>query len=103
MPETIYHLFVKTEFHERGIGRRLWLHARDWILDTYDSAAITVNSSLNAVSIYEKLGFASNGDVAENNEVKFHRCAGPKRQNKAIHAEPPTARVDNGRSLTAAG
>jgi GNAT superfamily N-acetyltransferase len=71
LPSHLYYLFVKTAFHRRGIGRQLWLQARDWILETYDSDAITVNSSLNAVSIYAKLGFAPDGDVLEKNEVKF--------------------------------
>lgn len=51
-------LFVKKEYHRRGIGRRLFEIALARCCAIDDSLrAITVNSSPYAVAIYEKLGF----------------------------------------------
>ena len=71
LPSHLYYLFIRSELHGRGIGRQLWDHTCDWILQHCDSDHITVNASLNAVSIYKSLGFEVDGQVAEKNEVQF--------------------------------
>ena len=70
-PMHLYYLFVKTEFQNRGIGRLLWSHAREWILAAQPATTITVNASLNAVSIYETFGFESDGSAVELREVRY--------------------------------
>lgn len=70
LPSHLYYLFIRTGFQRRGIGRQLWFHARDWIIGTCGSETITVNSSLNAVSVYERLGFQRTGGIAETNDVR---------------------------------
>ena len=55
--------FVDGAYHGRGIGRSLW----NAFLADSDQDEITVNSSLYAVKIYEKLGFTK---TAEPQEVR---------------------------------
>ena len=49
----VYHLFVRSDAHRQGIARALWEHARDCSRAT----AFTVNSSMFAVPVYQRLGF----------------------------------------------
>lgn len=49
----VYHLFVSSEAHRKGIARALWDHARG----QSGAATFTVNSSPYAVPAYERLGF----------------------------------------------
>jgi GNAT superfamily N-acetyltransferase len=51
----VYHLFVQSDAHRRGIARALWEHARARSAAT----AFTVNSSIFAVPAYERLGFTA--------------------------------------------
>ena len=73
----LYHLFVKPEFQGRHIGRKLWMFAKEKILESIalgnidKDLAITVNSSLNAVSVYERFGFKKVGSVLEKNGLAF--------------------------------
>lgn len=55
----LYHLFVARRLQGRGIGRRLWEHAVQDCLDRGNPGTFTVNSSLNAVGAYERLGFVA--------------------------------------------
>ena len=45
--------FVKAQYHNQGIGRKLW----EYLQKNSHSEIITVNSSPYAVPIYRKLGF----------------------------------------------
>src|SRR5438874_5461119 len=63
LPSHLYYLFVDTQHQGRGIGRQLWNHARDWIASSPNHGLITVNSSLNAITVYERLGFCYCGAV----------------------------------------
>ena len=45
--------FVKAQYHNQGIGRKLW----EYLQKNSHSKIITVNSSPYAVPIYRKLGF----------------------------------------------
>jgi GNAT superfamily N-acetyltransferase len=51
----LYHLFVRADAHGQGIARALWEHARA----RTDHSTFTVNSSLYAVAVYERLGFVA--------------------------------------------
>ena len=53
----LYHLFVAETFQRRGLARRLWQVARDACLNDGNPGKFTVNSSNNAVAVYEALGF----------------------------------------------
>jgi len=71
LPSHLYYLFVDTQHQRRGIGRQLWNHARDWIASSTNHGPITVNSSLNAITAYERLGFAIAGPPEENHGVRY--------------------------------
>ncbi|MGX6566590.1 GNAT family N-acetyltransferase [Cupriavidus necator] len=67
----IYHLFVAPEAQGRGVARALWEYARaDAELDGA-TGRFTVNSSLHAVPVYERLGFHAIDSVQERNGVRF--------------------------------
>lgn len=59
--------FVKGIYHGKGIGRKLW----NAVLEENTSHNITVNSSLYAVPIYEKLGFARIDDIQEDGGIRY--------------------------------
>ena len=65
----LYHLFVHSSYHRRGIARRLWERARAEI----GAAEIrfTVNASLYAVPLYESLGFRASGTETRKDGVIF--------------------------------
>lgn len=64
----LYHLFVEERFHRRGLATRLWEHARR---DAGDPERFTVNASLIAVPLYERLGFAATGPVVVQDGIAF--------------------------------
>ena len=51
----LYHLFVTADAHGQGIARALWEHAKA----LSGRSTFTVNSSLFAVPVYERLGFVT--------------------------------------------
>lgn len=59
--------FVKAEAQGRGIGRALWEH----LLAHSVCPAYTVNASLYAALIYERLGFAVMGDEQETDGIRY--------------------------------
>ena len=65
----LFHLFVATSHQHRGIARRLWdalkCEAPGHV------AHFTVNSSPNAVSVYERFGFSCTGPRTELNGIAF--------------------------------
>ena len=62
-PTHLYHLFVRSDLHRTGIGRKLLSIADDWSVRTSGVRLATVNSSLNAVTIYNRFGFESHGPI----------------------------------------
>lgn len=66
----LFHLFVAAEDQRKGVARALWSQARDQALRDHGRAEFTVNSSLNAVPVYERFGF-----VAEHHEIHAHGIA----------------------------
>jgi len=63
----LYHLFVAEEFHGRGIGRALWMHAKGRI----QSNTVSLRSSIYAVPIYKKFGFYESGAVGIKDGISF--------------------------------
>ncbi len=53
----LYHLFVQPQQQGRGIARQLWTQLRSRALAHGNGGVFTVNSSLNAVPVYQRLGF----------------------------------------------
>ncbi len=63
----LFHLFVRSDAHRKGIARALWEHAKALSL----SNTFTVNSALFAVPVYARFGFIENGDQQTANGVTF--------------------------------
>ncbi len=63
----LYHLFVRADAHRRGIARALWEHA----MALSDHSTFTVNSSLFAVPVYERLGFVARTPPQTANGLVF--------------------------------
>ena len=67
----LFSLYVATEWHGRGIGKRLWEAARDGALARGNPGSFTVNSSTFAENMYRHLGFKATGPVAEMHGIRF--------------------------------
>lgn len=65
------HLFVAPKFQGSGIGRQLWLAARDAALAAGNPGEFTVNASLNAVPVYQRFRFESVGGPQQTNGLVF--------------------------------
>ncbi len=70
-PNHLYHLFVHSDLQRTGIGKKLFVTADDRLYADSHCRLATVNSSLNAVCVYERLGFVANGPVADVGGVRF--------------------------------
>ena len=67
----LYHLFVAQPFQGRGIGRRLWETAAAECIAQGNPGVFTVNSSSNAVAVYERFGFKCTAPLQNVNGVLF--------------------------------
>ena len=67
----LYHLFVNEQYQKKGIARQLWFIAREQCIKNGNAGVFTVNSSVNAKSVYEKFGFVSQSDVLERNGITY--------------------------------
>lgn len=67
----LYHLFVAPPHQGKGLGRSLWLRVKQAALESGNGGRFTVNSSLNAVSFYEGLGFVPVGPKVVKHGVAF--------------------------------
>lgn len=67
----LYHLFVDARFHRRGIAKALWMRLRDGAMKAGSSGAFTVNSSIDAIAVYSRLGFVATGEVQHKNGLQF--------------------------------
>ena len=59
--------FVKAQYHNQGIGRKLW----EYLQKNSHSEIITVNSSPYAVPIYRKLGFVDISDEQLSDGMRY--------------------------------
>ena len=66
----LYHLFVQPQWQRQGLGRRLWAHAREALIEA-DASVLTVNSSVHAVPVYQAFGFEVHGPRVEQHGVAF--------------------------------
>ena len=67
----LYHLFVVSVCQHRGLGRQFWEHARAEAIVAGHHGEFTVNSSLNAVSVYKAFGFKPASDIRQADGVSF--------------------------------
>lgn len=63
----VYHLFVRSDAHGRGIARALWEHVRSMSAER----VFTVNSSLYAAPVYERLGFRATAAPRKADGLEF--------------------------------
>jgi len=63
----VYHLFVQRASHHQGIARALWDHVRA----RSSRKSFTVNSSIFAVPIYERLGFSAKEPPRKQDGLEF--------------------------------
>lgn len=70
-PSHLYHLFVRTDRQRAGIGRKLFAMADDWSRMESGECLATVNSSLNAVQVYNQLGFDADGPVVDTEGIVY--------------------------------
>lgn len=70
-PTHLYYLFVHPDRQRNGIGRQLWKLALDWAIETSSLDTFTLNSSLNAIGAYERLGFSIAGPMQERHGVRY--------------------------------
>jgi len=65
-------LFVKKEFHGKGIGKYLFEHYLNIIKrENTGIKIITVNSSIYAEKIYLKFGFIKTNEIQEKDGIKY--------------------------------
>ena len=67
----LFHLFVAAEHQGQGIAGSLWRQAREHALRAGGSNVFTVNSSLNAVVVYERFGFVPSGAQVQAHGIVF--------------------------------
>jgi ribosomal protein S18 acetylase RimI-like enzyme len=65
----LFHLFVAPAYQQRGLARALWEAAKQGA--SKDLKIFTVNSSPNAVAVYKRFGFTTNGPRTEKNGIAF--------------------------------
>jgi ribosomal protein S18 acetylase RimI-like enzyme len=68
----LYHLFVAENYQGKGLARQLWGKAMDECKRKGNRGTFTVNSSNNAIGVYEKLGFERIGPTVEKGGVFFN-------------------------------
>lgn len=66
----LYHLFVNESEQGKGYARQLWQIAKAACLAAGNSGKFTVNSSLNAQSVYKNWGFVPLAGIRETKGVK---------------------------------
>lgn len=67
----LFHLFVAKEFQGRRLASQLWHIAKSNALIAGNPGSFTVNSSLNALAVYESFGFVREGEVQRMHGISF--------------------------------
>jgi ribosomal protein S18 acetylase RimI-like enzyme len=67
----LFHLFVASEYQRQGIAGSLWREAREHAVRPGEPSVFTVNSSLNAVVVYERFGFMPSGAEVQAHGIAF--------------------------------
>lgn len=68
----LYHLFVAEPFQRQGIARRLWDVARQACIAAGNPGRFTVNSSNNALAVYEAFGFRRSQPMQNTGGVLYN-------------------------------
>lgn len=68
----LYHLFVSETHQGHGLSRKLWTVAMNRCLSDGNTGNFTVNSSNNAVGVYEAFGFKRTAAMEESNGVLYN-------------------------------
>jgi ribosomal protein S18 acetylase RimI-like enzyme len=67
----LYHLFVSKECQRSGVGRALWEVAKSVSLAEGNPGLFTVNASLGAAGMYEKLGFIRTSEIVSTAGILY--------------------------------
>ncbi|TXI89240.1 MAG: GNAT family N-acetyltransferase [Burkholderiaceae bacterium] len=70
----LYHLFVAPSFHGLGFGRQLWEFIVDFAKHKHSDhpvTAMTVNSSIHALAMYQHFGFVATAERQELHGIAF--------------------------------
>lgn len=63
----LFHLFVDACFQKQGMAGKLWAHLKQHALERGNPGEFTVNSTLGAVPVYRRFGFAPvSGPIVEH-------------------------------------
>ncbi len=65
----LFHLFVAQALHGQGLGRQLWLLARDEAIARGNPGVFTVNASTHGMPMYLRLGFVATGPRVEHDGI----------------------------------
>ena len=68
----IYHLFIAKAWQGKGYAGKLWQHALAFCMAQGNPGLFTVNSSNNAVGVYQALGFMATSPMQELHGVLFN-------------------------------
>jgi len=66
----LYHLFVTEAYHGKGLATLLWNRAKAQCCADGNKGEFTVNSAINAVGLYRKLGFSQVSGIRERFGIK---------------------------------
>ena len=64
-------LFVDKRYHRQGVARALYQKIIEYYSRDENCSEITVNSSLYAVEVYKRLGFAATDTEQQKNGIRF--------------------------------
>jgi GNAT superfamily N-acetyltransferase len=67
----LFHLFVAERLHRTGLASTLWRQAREHSQSLGNSQGFTVNSSIGAVPVYARFGFAVVGPKIRAHGIDF--------------------------------
>src|SRR5262245_22671688 len=67
----LFHLFVERAHQRQGIPRLLWERALRELCAPSSEGALTANSSLSAVAVYQAFGFAPAGALQSVHGISF--------------------------------
>ena len=67
----LFHLFVSKSHQGQGISRTMWQVARTHAIANGNIGRFTVNASINAIPIYQRFGFHSNGNPTESHGIRY--------------------------------
>jgi GNAT superfamily N-acetyltransferase len=67
----LYHLFVSSAEHGKGYGKQLWNAAKAQSIARGNIGEFTVNSSLNAIAVYQSFGFVAVAGKEEKHGIAY--------------------------------